>query len=77
MRFLLTATQSPKPTLVYLASSVVRQEGMGALYKGLHVQLLRNAVTMPLLLCFSYLHSSYDAYYARTKPRPAQEDKGA
>lgn len=77
MRYLLTATQSPKPTLLYLASRVVREEGMGALYKGLHVQLVRNAVTMPLLLLFSHVHSTYDAYYASTKAGEGQEGKAS
>jgi hypothetical protein len=52
VRWLLTVPQATKYTVLYYAQKLVAEEGVAALFRGVHVQLARNAVLLPLLLGF-------------------------
>jgi hypothetical protein len=69
VRYMLTAAESVKYTLPFLASRIVKGEGLGALYRGLPVALLRNLVLFPTLVLFDGVHEAYTA--ARAPPGPA------
>ena len=56
---LLSRPDSSRFTIAYYAGQMVRQEGFGSLFRGLHVQLARNVLLLPLFLSFEGLYSAY------------------